>query len=97
MTDILTTQDLALREDPDTLDWVEGNSDLQHQHLLLITEKGEWKENPGVGVGAAKWLEHESSSDFTAEIRRQFSADGMQVNQVNYLNGKLTIDAPYSS
>jgi hypothetical protein len=97
MIDIKLNNALDLVEDDDTLDWVEDTSDLTNQHLLLITEKGEWKENPGVGVGAAKWLEHESSSDFTREIRKQFSADGMQVNSVVYNNGNLKIDAPYRS
>lgn len=95
MTDIRLDTTLDLIEDSDTLDWVEGDSRLTNQDLLLITEKGEWKGNPGVGVGAQRYLENESTADFTREVRRQYSADGMVVRSVTYENGKLKTDANY--
>lgn len=78
-------------------DWAVVVSDAQHQALLLMTQPGEWKENPGVGVGAVRFAESETPDDLLREIRQQFSADGMDVQELRYneLTGKLMIYANY--
>lgn len=73
-----------------------GNSDQQHQALLLIFDKGSLKENPAAGVGAFKHLEAEHASAFLREVRMQFSMDGMKINKIAFENNKLSIDAPYN-
>ena len=73
-----------------------GNSDQQHQALLLLLDKGSLKENPDAGVGAFKYLESEQKGAFLRELRIQFSNDGMQVRKVAFDNNKLSIDAPYN-
>jgi hypothetical protein len=96
MTDLLLddTGDLSLSGN----DFVFGLSDQQHQELLLLTEKGEWKESPLVGVGAMKFLESESTADLLREIRLQFSNDGMNVNAISITTtGQINIDATYPS
>lgn len=94
--DVLLDEGLDLREDPATHDLVEGESTLQHQELLLICPKGSFKENPDTGVGLMNYLEDENDAEMFAEIRRQFSADFMQVKAVGMNNGKLNIDATYT-
>jgi hypothetical protein len=73
-----------------------GNSDQQHQALLLLLDKGSLKENPDAGVGAFKYLEAEQAAAFLREVRMQFANDGMQINQIVFDNNKLLIDAPYN-
>ena len=75
-----------------------GYSDEQHQKLLLLAEKGAYKENPLVGVGILKQLENENPSELLREIRNQFTSDGMTINSLSYdeFTGKLLIDAFYS-
>lgn len=73
-----------------------GNSDQQHQALLLLIDKGGFKENPAAGVGAFKYLEAEQAAAFLREVRMQFANDGMQVKQIVFDNNKLLIDAPYN-
>ncbi len=78
-------------------DLVIGESDLQHQNLLLILDKGSLKEHPTACVGLAKFLESESPDAMLREIRTQFVNDGLKVNALSYKNGKLTVDANYQS
>ena len=73
-----------------------GNSDEQHQALLLLFDKGSLKENPDAGVGAFKYLEAEQPEEFLREVRMQFTMDGMDVNQIVFEDNKLSIDAPYN-
>jgi len=76
-------------------DLVVGLSDEQHQELLLICEKGSFKENVMVGVGATNYIEDEDQSNLLTEIRRQFLADGMMIKTLSVSNNKLIIDAGY--
>jgi hypothetical protein len=72
-----------------------GESDQQHQRLLLMTGKGAWKEFPATGVGAASFLEAEDPAGFLREVKAQFTADGMRVKKIVFENNKLRIDANY--
>lgn len=73
-----------------------GLSDNQQQELLLMCEKGSFKENPLVGVGAQSYLEDEDKSALLNEIRRQFMADGMNINKLKVDNNIFEIDAEYT-
>jgi hypothetical protein len=72
-----------------------GTSDQQHQRLLLLTQKGSWKEFPATGVGAASFLEAEDPAAFLREVRSQFTGDGMTVSAIGFDNNKLRVDANY--
>lgn len=74
-----------------------GDSDQQQQSNLLLTEKGNIKQFPDAGVGALKFLESEDPAGLIREVSMQFTADGMDVKQVQYGNGKLLINAPYGN
>jgi len=76
-------------------DFAVGESTLQHQELLIMTAKGEWKESPLIGVGALGFLKDDDESGLLAEIKTQFEKDGMQVKGVRMIDGKLITDANY--
>lgn len=72
-----------------------GNSDQQHQALLLLFDKGSLKENPDAGVGAFKFLESEQTDAFLREVQIQYADDGMRIINIAFENNKLSINAPY--
>jgi hypothetical protein len=74
-------------------DFVTGDNLLQQQALLLATGKGHWKENPFIGVDLVDWINNENPEEMKKEIKRQFKADGIKVNSIDYSNGEFNIDA----
>lgn len=92
-------EDLLLDENFDLLfhngDLVIGESSEQHQNLLLLTKKGDWKENPTIGVGINGMLKDDLESDITSIIRTEFEKDGMQVNGIFLTENDIKIDANY--
>lgn len=74
-----------------------GKSDGQHQKFLLMLEPGSVKEFPSVGVGITNFLESEDDGEMIAEIRKQFTGDGLAINKVLVENGKIAIDANYTN
>lgn len=70
-------------------------SDVQHQDMLLMTTKGEWKESPTLGVGALGFLKDEDAFGLLATVKAQFETDGMSVRNMEFLDGNLQIDAVY--
>jgi hypothetical protein len=77
-------KDLLLDSNFDVLiengDLVYGESTRQHQELLILTQHGEWRESPMVGIGAATWLDDElNGANLAAAIKAGFEGDGMTV------------------
>lgn len=96
MKDILLNESLDL--DLHAGDLATGFSDLQHQQLLLMTNRGNIKEFPAIGIDAFGYLQDNDTSALLREIRRQFTADGMEVKTINITNtGQLNIDAAYGN
>jgi hypothetical protein len=91
-------KDLLLDNDGDlAIPLQRGNSDRQHQQLLLVVAKGGFKENPAATVGAMAYLESELYNEFFVEISKRFSEDGMTINKVGMEGTKLVIGAQYNS
>lgn len=92
-------QDLLLDTDGDiditNNDFVIGESSSQHQRLLLQSIKGDWKEQPIVGVNAPYYLKDDDESGLMGAIKQEFEKDGMKVNKVVYNKPKINIDAYY--
>lgn len=89
---ILIDNDLKIADG----DLVVGNSDEQHQELLIVCSKGDFKEKPTVCVGSYEFLKDEDISGLLAEIKKEFERDGLQVNALAQgADGKLMIDAHY--
>ena len=78
-------------------DVVIGEGDLQHQELILVCQKGEFKESPLATVGVANFLRDDDIPGMLHEIRTRFSVDGMEVLKINYIehNGSLDYEAYY--
>lgn len=77
-------------------DFVIGESTEQHQKLLLISQKGDFRQYPFIGVGIDNFLNDDEISDLGAEIQKEFEKDGMTVNKVRVTDiGKVNIDANY--
>ena len=75
-----------------------GESTRQHQEDLLILDKGWNKFRPTRGVGVMDFLADETAPGaLESAIRREFERDGMRVGMLENENGKLTIDADYTS
>lgn len=77
-------------------DFTTGDNLEQQQQLLLVTNPGDWKQNPFVGVGLVNWINDENITGLKAEIKRQFKADGLKVNTVDLKDGQIYIDAERS-
>jgi len=77
-------------------DFAIGRSDEQNQKLILISNKGEWKAHPEVGVGIEEMLNDDAYTELLIETKKQLQYDGMQINNVSYTSdGKLNIDGNY--
>lgn len=72
-----------------------GESDEQHKELLIVCQPGAFKEFPSTCVGAASYLEDEDPAGLVSEVRNQFAADGMTVNEIQFETNKLRVDANY--
>lgn len=75
-------------------DFKVGDSTTQHQQLILVAAKGDFKLSPLVGVDAFKHL-HDHSNTLARDARVEFIKDGMQVRAINNLKGNITVDANY--
>jgi len=76
-------------------DLVVGESTHQHQDLLLLADKGEFKQFPTVGVGILRYLETYDTNDLAREIRTEFNRDGMTVSEIKFDGSKIDIKANY--
>lgn len=92
-------EDILLDQDFDLLiqngDLVIGPSSEQHQQLLLLSNKGDWRQFPMVGVGVREYLKDENENSMVGEIKEQFEMDGMEVKDIRIANGQIGIDAYY--
>ena len=93
MTDIALTTDLDMMVADGDL--VTEENLKQAQQLLLVTNKGEWKQHPTAGVGVANYLETASAGELSREIREQFSRDGMKVSSVKISGTTLEVEATW--
>ncbi len=92
MTDFLLDDDLDLLD----ADVIVGESTAQHQKLLILAAKGEFKDVPMRGVGAMSYLEDDNPSNLAREIRTEFAADGMTVNKIQIAPDlTIQVDANY--
>ena len=93
VTDILLDANFDLRIENG--DFVAGESTRQHQQLLILTDKGEWKENPTRGVGAQGWLLDDKDGDLNAVVKTEYERDGMRIVAVKGRGFNLQVEAVY--
>lgn len=73
-----------------------GETTAQNQALIIGSQKGEWKEQPAVGVGIADMLLDHNPLAWRQEIREQLEIDGQQVNDIQITKQGITVDAHYT-
>ncbi len=93
--DLLLNADLDLAIEGD--DFVIGESTEQHQMLLLLSEQGEWRESPAVGVGINSMiLDDAPAVAIIATITDQLDADGQDITELTIsAQGALFLLASY--
>jgi hypothetical protein len=84
-TDILLDEDFDLKIENG--DFVIAPSDQQHIQAIVIAHKGEFKEWPLVGFGAAEYLKKSAVSK--PEFLRNLK---VQLNYDNYANAEININ-----
>ncbi len=94
MTDFLLDQNMDLQIANG--DFVIGESTAQNQKILILSDKGTFKEIPMRGVGARRYLEDEQPDALAREIRQEFLLDGLTVNEIKIKqDGTIEVDAFY--
>lgn len=94
-------KDLLLNDSFDLLvkngDLVIGDSNVQHQNILLLSQPGSFKENPDIGVGIENYLMDDDSAGLKDKVREEFTKDGQKVDLINYdiQTGNLDYNANY--
>ena len=90
-----TATDILLGPDYDLVfteagDLLVGESDSQHIGLLLLTSQGEWRADPLVGVGLARYQSAPygpaQAQALQREVAVQLQRDGYQVLENNLSN-----------
>ena len=75
-----------------------GNSILQNTGLILIASKGEFKEEPVMGVGIEGVLLDNDYLEWRRKIRLQMELDRQTVKEVTFNSvDNLSIDAVYNN
>jgi hypothetical protein len=74
-----------------------GEATEQHQRDILIARQGDYRLDPIVGVGVADYLLDEQPDRLLAEIRRQYSLDGMEIKKLEITpDKKIALNAHYA-
>ena len=99
----MAVKDFILDDDMDLSikggDFEVGESSLQHQQALLLSEKGEYKQSPNTGVGITSYINGDNDADdLQTNIQKEFEADGIKISElkINAIDN-ITIKADYGS
>lgn len=77
-------------------DLLTGDCDEQNQNLLLISDKGDFKEFPDRCVGAYMWLLDDDKLGLLAEVKQEFERDKLRIEKISLSDDDtLSIDAHY--
>lgn len=86
------TEDLEIA----TGDFVVVESTAQHQRQLILNNKGDFKQNPTIGVGVLNYMDDENFQQLIRAISVEFARDGMDVKRVSLAkDGVIKSDAYY--
>jgi hypothetical protein len=73
-----------------------GYSDNQHQHHILLANKGEYKEYPEIGVGIVQILGDDDYDEVLIEAKKNLEYDGMEIENIRFReDGKFIVDGKY--
>ncbi len=68
-----------------------GETQAQEEYLVLVSQRGEWKEHPLVGVGVADMVGDEDLRYWKREIIDNLARVGIKIKGVSLNNGQLEI------
>lgn len=68
-----------------------GETQAQEEYLVLVSQKGEWKEHPLVGVGVADMVGDEDLRYWKREIMDNLARVCIKIKGVSLKNGQLEI------
>lgn len=89
MIDFLLDDDNDIQFDANG-ELVIGESELQDVALIIQTNPGEWKEDPIIGMGMAKYIKSkEDRAIIERELKKQLARDGKDYERIK---NKLKID-----
>jgi len=75
-------------------DFLVGESDAQHVQHIIEATKGNFLENPTLGVGITEFRNGNISlAELSKRVRLELQKDGYKLNKVNFINGEIVIDA----
>lgn len=78
-------------------DFAKGDATLKHQKMLLLSQKGNYKQSPTIGVASRDFINDDADADdYQAAIQEEFENDGMRINKI-ILNSftDIEIEASY--
>ena len=75
---------------------VVGDVLYQNQAMLLIAHKGDYKENPLVGVGLPDIVNDSDFAYWRREITQQFETDGQRISRLQLDERGLILEAKYT-
>jgi hypothetical protein len=71
-------------------------STARHQQQLILNNKGDFKQNPTICVGAVEYFDDEHFQELTRAVSIEFTRDGMDVKNVKLSpGGIINSDAYY--
>jgi hypothetical protein len=76
---------------------VVGDIMYQTQALILLAQKGEFKEYPTTGVGLNDIVNDDNSMYWEAEIAGQLKADGQRITRLSLDEKGLILEAGYTN
>ena len=70
-----------------------GDTSEQCAQMIVVAEKGEFKEYPQLGVGISQFLKSVGlEGEMLRNIRVQLSLDGIKPKELTFTDGKLRIE-----
>jgi hypothetical protein len=87
---ILKNNDLLFEDG----DFAVGQSDAQHLELLLISQQGQWKQQPSTGCNLPQNINGSNINSLERTIRIQMEADGFSIHTLN-IGQNLEINGEY--
>jgi len=72
-----------------------GDTLYQNQYMILNAQKGEFKENPTLGVGINDMANDDDLNEWKKAIREEFAKDGLKVDKLSITTSGMEIKADY--
>ena len=72
-------------------DFVIGASDLQHVALIVLADKGHFKQHPLLGAGIIRQVNGPGNAEIKRIIQKNLQADGIITKSIVIADGKILI------